>query len=432
MIRALLLPLLFGGSAWGFCGTYVGGPDDELVNTASEVAMVRVGDQTTLTVRNDVQGDTSEFAMLVPVPEVLPFEAIHVLDHAVFDRLRTYSEPRLVSYECSDFAWEDEADGDSDTDAAGDADSDTDVDVEAEYVVGEYDVVLLSAGESTALVGWLNDNGYAVPEASADLLGEYIDGGSYFFAAKIHADAGIEPGDVLSPLQFTYTSEVFSLPIRIGTLNSPGEQDLNVYAITPFSDGSVGIANYREAHVEDECLWEPDGDETFGAFYEREFGEAYAEADGAVWVEEYAWGNGHCDPCTGVEPSATDMKSLGFPVETEQYFFTRLHLRYAPVEATQDLVLYTSGIHEQDQMRYIQHEAYLEDRYPICGLGWASDPGSCDDPSPGEDGEPDTASDEGDEVVLRAGGGACSTSPGAASWALIGLAALVGRRRFRS
>ena len=55
---------------------------------------------------------------------------------------------------------------------------------------------------------------------------EYIDSGAYFFAAKV--DIGDQLADDpeqsmwLEPLQFTYPSEAFSLPIRLGTLNSRG------------------------------------------------------------------------------------------------------------------------------------------------------------------------------------------------------------------
>ena len=159
-------------------------------------------------------------------------------------------------YTCDDFRETEDSDADADTDADSDTDADT-VDVEAEYIVGEYDVKILSAEESTGLVTWLQTNGYQVPDASADLLGEYLDGGAYFFAAQVRPDAGIQSGDTLSPLQFSYDSDVFGLPIRIGTLNSPGQQDLRIYAITDYDQGSVGISNYSEAPVDHDCMWQP-------------------------------------------------------------------------------------------------------------------------------------------------------------------------------
>jgi hypothetical protein len=176
---------------------------------------------------------------------------------------------------------------------------------------------------------------------------------------------------------------MYGLPIRIGTLNARDTQDVLIYAINDYYDGSVGISNYAEVTVEDECMWNPDGDETFSEFYADQFQEAYENTEGGVWMLEYAWGQANCDPCTGDPPDATDMVSLGFEFADSdkgiEFFFSRLHVRYAPSEATQDLVLYQSGITSYDQVRYIQYDYYLEDRFEICGVGWAEDPGSCDE-----------------------------------------------------
>ena len=102
------LGTLFPTAALAFCGTYVGGADSELYNEVSQVAMVRQGTTTTLSVYNDVHGDTDDFALVIPVPSVLQEDQVHVLDPEIFERLDQYSTPRLVSYQCSDF--EDEED----------------------------------------------------------------------------------------------------------------------------------------------------------------------------------------------------------------------------------------------------------------------------------------------------------------------------------
>lgn len=407
-----------------FCGTFVGSAEDPPQNEASEVAIVRAGDTTTLTVSNDVHGDTSKFAMVIPVPEVLPEEAIHVVAPEVFTTLEGYSTPRLVSYSCADF----ETDADTDSDVDSDVDYDTadtgGVEVEANYVVGEYDVTILSATESNALVDWLQRNGYQVPDASASLLGEYIDGGAYFFAAQVREDAGIEDGATLSPLQFTYTAPMLGLPIRIGTLNSPGSQDLRVYAINAWEEGRVGIANYDEVVIEDECMTDA---ADFGAFYFDELDEAFSSSPDAQWVTEYAWGGGHCDPCTGETPSAEDLLTLGWTGDPYDFFFTRLRMRYTPDQAGEDLVLYHSRDTSTQQIRYIQYMEELEDRFPVCGLGMVEDPGSCfgDGVEPGDDEEPH-AEDDG-EIGVRGYG--CATVPAASALATALALALARRRR---
>ena len=384
----MLASLLFISQAHAFCGTYVGGAGTQQYASVSTVALWRNGTRTVLSVANDVRGDTQNFVMVVPVPQVIPEEDVHVLDPEVFDRLNTYSEPRLVEYVCEDFERMDDTGMGWAEDSTDSAWGDTaDVNVEAQYIVGEYEIVILSSEDSEALVTWLINNEYEVPIESQDMLGEYIDAGSLFFAAKIDEDAGVEEGDTLSPLQFAYDSDVFSLPIRIGTLNSPGEQDLIVYGLSYFNDGYVGIANYPDIteDIKDECMWEDHG-ESFGQYYAKQFDDAYQAADSGAWVREYSWGASGCDPCTGEPPGYEDMVTLGMPEDARtvrDLYFTRLHMRYTPAQAHSDLTLYQSGIDEPSQMRFIRYETFLEDQFEHCELGDIENPGSCDDPDGG-------------------------------------------------
>lgn len=425
------IALLFPTGAAAFCGTYVSSYDEAPQNAASEVAIVRQGTRTTLTVANDVMGETRGFAMVVPVPEVLPEDAIHVVDPTVFDRLRGYSNPRQVHYECSDFArdtgWDVDMDGSTDT---GDvSDTAEPVEVEAQYIVGEYDVSILSATESSGLVDWLQANGYAVPDASERLLGEYIAGGAFFFAAQVREDAGIEPGDMLSPLQFSYESAPYGLPIRIGTLNSPGSQDLRIYALSDYDQGRTAIANYAEATVDTDCMFQPRDGEDLTAYYDRQLDEAYAAQASASWITEYSWGNGNCDPCTGVIPADDDVFTIGYQADYHKgmyYWFTRLRMRYSPQTATQDLVLYTTNLHDTKQMRFIDYDPRLEEHFPVCNVGVASNPGTCADEEP----------NPGDDPKATIGSACGCEATGGASGALAGLliagAAAARRRRERA
>ena len=141
MIFSLLSGLL--NPAHAFCGTFVGGAGSDIYNKYSQAAIVRSDNQTTLTIQNDVQGEFSDFAMVIPVPSVLPEDAIHVIDPAVFDSLDSYSQPRLVRYECSDFDYSYNEDFGVAEDAAPGMDTGgTGVSVEAQYIVGEYDIII--------------------------------------------------------------------------------------------------------------------------------------------------------------------------------------------------------------------------------------------------------------------------------------------------
>ena len=76
----------------------MGKADTKLFNQASQVALVREGDRTVLTMANDFQGDPKEFALVVPVPTFIERRQIEVVDKGLLDHLDAFSAPRLVEY----------------------------------------------------------------------------------------------------------------------------------------------------------------------------------------------------------------------------------------------------------------------------------------------------------------------------------------------
>ncbi len=389
MLTLLTLSTL-SAPAHAFCGTYVGQSGNDLVNRTSEVILAREEGRTTLTLTNDYEGALNQFAMLIPVPVVLGEEDVRVLASWVPEELERYSGPRLVEYTCDDFhdhysppspqigcAEYALAEYDATNDTAGGV-SDT-VNVEAEFEVGEYEIVILSAEESGGLLSWLDTNGYAIAADAENLLQEYIDSGSYFFAAKVDLTENLGE-TTLSPLQFSYDSEVFSLPIRLGTVNSPGEQDLIVYALTDWQDGQLGIANYPERELSDnECML---SDATgFDTWYADAVSDALSDQEEAGWLFEYGWAPYHCDPCPDGEALSDDLvQELGFTGGAWSAYFSRLRMRYTPDQATEDLVLYNTGITDNKQVRIISYNENMEDRFPICDEGYVTNnPGDCED-----------------------------------------------------
>src|SRR4030095_14020342 len=166
--------------ALGFCGFYVAKADTQLFNKASKVALVRHEGKTVMTMANDYRGDPQEFALVVPVPTFLERDQIHVGEKALLDHLDAYSAPRLVEYfdenPCRPLPRPAPMFGAlaSKTAAAPNADRSLGVTVEARYTVGEYDIVILSAAESSGLETWLTQNGYRIPTGAARVLGSYI------------------------------------------------------------------------------------------------------------------------------------------------------------------------------------------------------------------------------------------------------------------
>lgn len=403
-----LLTLALTPDAHAFCGTYIGPADARLENASSLVVVARQEGWTTLTLANDYDGDVTDFALVMPVPEVLDAEDVTVPDPEVLTALDAYTAPRAVEYTCESWGWSNmvmAADSSAMRGAGGGPSEPPDVNgvtVESSFTAGSYEVEVLSARGAGGLMRWLEDHGFALSEAAEPLLADYIEADQYFLTARVRLDE-LVPG-TLPPLQLRYPSALWSLPIRLGTAVSPGEQELVLIALTPPEDGRVGIANYVEAEVEDECMMAPGADAA--SWYADRLTEAFAGE--AVWVTEYAWDMGWCDPCAADAPPAEQLEEVGVVGYTP--FVTRLRLRYTPEEVDADLALYAAGDRTQDQVRYILHNPQLEGLAELCE-GW----------------EPE-GTDECPPQDRRAPGICGFQSAAGAAW-LLGLIALGLRRR---
>ncbi|MFT4680046.1 MAG: hypothetical protein ACI9RU_002089 [Litorivivens sp.] len=361
---------------FGFCGFYVAKADANLFNDKSEVILVRDGNQTTITMSNDFQGEVSEFAMVVPVPVVLRKDQIRIADPSLFAKLDTYSSPRLVEYfdpmPCmpeydyrlmeSDLSIS--LDSFTPTSTMKASAIELGVAIEAKYDVGEYDVLILSATESTGLQTWLTRNGYKVPQQAAEVLAPYIKDQMKFFVVKVDMDQrGQFSTDRLNPIQISFESDRFMLPIRLGMANSKGTQDMIVYAFT--KEGRVECANYRTVKVPTDRNIPTIIQPRFGQFYKDLFDKSYrSQGKNAIFLE-YAWNVSptwgvKCDPCNGPPPIVQEMNNAGVNWMTGnsgQVFFTRLHVRYSRDKFPQDLMFQITPNKEHFQCRYVMTHA---------------------------------------------------------------------------
>ncbi len=344
-----MLPLLFLATPADACPTVATGTPSQLSFDVAQVAIVRQDNRTTFSVSINPYGDKQSFALVLPVSTILEQDEIQTLDADIFARLNAYSAPMHVNdagcpQDSGNYAL-DAGESDSDTDS----DSDSDVEVEANYLVGEYEVTILSSTESSGLQDYLDQKGFFLPAGADERLAEYIDAGSYFLTAKVADEAAEANGLPLSPLQISYESDIFAIPIRLATLNSPGVQDMVIYALNDVGDGKVGLANYTEFDVPDRCIWGDAASEDFDTFYEDHFVESWEAEKTGAWTVEYAGQPYDCNPCTGYNLTEEDVAMLGFRGDYWNHHLSRLRFRYTPDQATEDLVLYHTQIYEPTQ-----------------------------------------------------------------------------------
>ncbi len=330
------------------------------------------------------------------------------------------------------------------------SDGDVAVGVTSRFVVGGYDVAVIEPDTWDDVDGWLAANGFEISEQAGALLDEYIGGGSALLAVRIAPDEVADTADTgaaldtgqgdsgtsgsagetedttptdtgltadtgfaesvepmedgwLPPLQVIYDSDVVSLPLRLGTTSSAGEQDLIVHVLGDLDDGAWLSSTHVGADVGDiDCMLEGD----FSKSYDERLDAALQPGAGEVSVVfEYGWGSGKCDPCPpGFSYLSSDVASeLGFDGYTDDLYVTRLHLRYTPDDLEQDLVLYPTGIDTPWQVRYIQYTEELGSFFRICDGGMGI--GDCDQPDePPSGGDESYEETDGDSALCSAVG----------------------------
>ena len=365
--------------ALAFCGFYVGGADAKLFNKASQVVIARDGNRTILTMANDFQGAIKDFAMVIPVPVAIKKEQVHIGKRATIEKLDAFSQPRLVEYfdpnPCEIAREADQAipqavapSAEPPRKMSPKKSGDLGVTVEDQFKVNEYEIVILSAKESDGLEKWLRQSGYNIPKGASELLSPYIKQKLKFFVAKIDLKEFKKiGGNLLRPIQIAFQSPKFMLPIRLGMINSRGEQDLVVYILSP--KGRAELTNYRTVKIPTDAEIPEYIKNEFGNFYQATFQKVYEREQKKVAFLEYAWDTANCDPCSTQPPDEGELKEAGVfwlsnpdsSVSPKNTFITRLHVRYSRNKFPEDLMFQETGNQENFQGRYVMNHPFKGD-----------------------------------------------------------------------
>ena len=367
-MTSVLAFVVFPTLVEAFCGFYVASADTKLFNEASQVVMMRDGERTVITMANDFKGEVKEFAIVIPVPVVLEREQIHVAERGLIEHLDAYSAPRLVEYFDDDpcapvilYENVDLAQPKSLGTPTPTGDKSLGVTIEASYTVGEYDILILSAQQSSGLTTWLKSNDYRLPEGAESVLDSYLQQGMRFFVAKVNLEEQSRLGyTYLRPLQIAFDHDKFMLPIRLGMLNAQGAQELYVYTLT--RSGRVETTNYRTVKLPTGTNLPVFVKDEFGDFYRSMFSEQSAKQGNRVVFLEYAWDMAWCDPCAADPLSKDQLTELGVywlsdpdtqSSQARDVYLTRLHVRYDSEHFAEDLMFAETGNRENFQGRYV-------------------------------------------------------------------------------
>lgn len=362
--------MMLAGVAQAFCGFYVARADGDLYNRSSKVVYTRVNETSVITMSSDYRGPAAEFAMIVPTPAVLNRNQVGTVPVDTVDHLDRYTAPRLVEYFDGDpcepmyeMAVAEpvmEAAGSGEAQARRSGARALGVTILREYAVGDYDIQILSAKQSDGLATFLRGEGYKLPEGAEAALAGYIQMGMKFFVAKVNLSRhSADKAQELEPLQITFKSRDFMLPIQLGKVNADGPQDLLVMTLT--RKGKVRLQNYTMKELPTDVNVPVFIKDAFPQFYRAMFAKI-APKSGAFL--EYAWDMAWCDPCADDPLTLDEFRQLGVVwvnkgnIAQPNVFVTRIHVRYSADTMLEDLKFVETDDRDNFQGRYIMNHPF--------------------------------------------------------------------------
>jgi hypothetical protein len=323
------------------CGGCFAPNDSVTVVTSHRMAVALSSTQTTLWDQIEYAGSPEDFVWVLPIRgEVL----VELADNAFFEALSQVTTvnlqgtfPPLQTFcpdPCARFA-----------PSSGAADSgialDSAVTVYGEAVVGPYETATIGSEDPAALVNWLQDNGYAVPDSTLPMIAHYTDEGLNFAVLRLSPNSGVNQ---MQPVRVTTPGIMPVFPLRMVGAGVQDTVGLDLYII---GEGRYGAANFDVLEIDASRLAYDWNTSSFN--YLDVFDQTLAEAGGRAWIAEYAqpqaqWeyiryytssGDGGATQEAGSD-YAIAVTGLSAP------YLTRLRTDLAPTFLDEDLILSAS------------------------------------------------------------------------------------------
>jgi len=326
LVTAAFAPLLLPKSARA-CGGCFAPPSAATVVTAHRMAVsISVG-QTTLWDQIQYAGDPRDFVWVLPVQGGV---AVELADNAFFEALEERSVPILTGTSlnsgggpCPDCPCCSAA-------GPGGAPSDT-VTVHHSAVIGPYETATIGSDDPNALIAWLDENGYAVPDSTLGLIDHYVDQGMEFAVLRLRPGAGVQQ---MQPVRVTMPGLVPVFPLRMVGAGVADEVELLLFVI---GEGRYAPENYPFTEIDRSALvydWDA-ASYNYDEVFDRAVGER-------AWVTEHA--GALLAELPGDDGRVAHAR-IALP------YLTRLRTRLGPQELDQDLILAASSL--PDVSRYL-------------------------------------------------------------------------------
>jgi MYXO-CTERM domain-containing protein len=317
--------------AAAFPGFFASKKQEPIKTYSTQIAVMKRGPDTVVSVMPDYEGPIEPFAMVLLVPADVTIENVTTLKRDFVDRLDALSAPRFHEYweqdPCDPAPPEQEwernlkVQGAAGGPLGGGAPTpegaalkpakELFLDVKAKQKEGEYKFTLLDVGAD--VTAWLASHGYKPPEGSAEALKPYA--GLRPLVAEVDSKRiELVGGDraQLSPIRFATNQPFDTLPSRVGLLNAPKQQELIVYVLDP--DARYEAKNYKTIFPPTNIQIDFSAKERVGEFYNALY-DIILEKHPQSFLSEYSWPADGCgQPCATEPLMIHELLSLGADV----------------------------------------------------------------------------------------------------------------------
>jgi len=275
-LAAAPLPALACGGL--FCNTA-----QPVTQAAERILFARDGEHVQMHVRLTWAGPPQEFGWLLPVP---PDVETTLSSESLFSLLDQAYGPvfnLVTEFVGCDFGIDGGGGGAGGAGGGGGFFADAGVggggvNVLSREQVGPYDRTILQGESVQALLGWLADNEYQVPEGADATLAPYVELGAAFVAIKLLPGAG---SNEVVPLALTFTASGPAIPLRPTANAATPDMGIIVHVL---GEARAIPVNFRHVQINEAAIDWPN----FGANYSDVVSQAADEANGKAFVTDYA------------------------------------------------------------------------------------------------------------------------------------------------
>ncbi|MDP3236823.1 MAG: DUF2330 domain-containing protein [Myxococcales bacterium] len=255
-ISTILLTATVAVATWAgradACGCFAPpDPSVPIVQAGERILFATSNGKVTAHIQIQYAGDAKDFGWLLPMPSV---PTLKLGTEELFTQLIATTQPRYfvqvrATGNCSNGFGGFGALAPSARGGVNDAENDGNGSpLVIQSSIGPYDYAVLKADNKDAMLKWLADNRYFIPVGTEDVVGPYINPGSFFLALKLQS--GKSAGDI-QPVVLEYPSEKPMIPIILTSVAAQPNMGIQVWML---GQGRAIPRNYRHVVINDAQL----------------------------------------------------------------------------------------------------------------------------------------------------------------------------------